>query len=130
MRTLRYTIIFFFFFALKAGAQQPPAGGPPQPPPIEERMKRTNEMLQREIAPTATQKTSIDKIYRDFFAKEDKLRKENPPPAQPGPPPAKVKEAMDKLVKERDEKVKKLLTADQYKKYTEAIKKLMPRPPR
>ena len=40
-----------------------------------------------------------------------------------------MKEAMDKLVKERDEKIKKVLTASQYEKYKEAAAKLRPPKP-
>ena len=76
---------------------------PPQPPSIEERLKKTNEVLQSDVKPTAAQKTAIESIFKTFFTAADKLRKDNPPP----PPDPKVKEAMDRLVKERDESIKK-----------------------
>ena len=67
-------------------------------------------------------------MYKTFFTAADKLRIDNPPPPPP-PPDPKVKEAMDKLVKERDENVKKILTAPQYEKYKKAVKKLQsPKP--
>lgn len=112
----------FVLFALVTHAQQPPA--PPKPPSVEERLKRTNEVLQKEVQPTTVQKAAIETAYKKFFADADKLRKDNPPP--PPPPNPKMKEAMDKLVKERDEKVKKVLTAAQFEKYKEAAKKLQP----
>jgi hypothetical protein len=102
---------------------QPPQ--PPKPVNIEDRLKRTNEVLQQEVQPTAAQKTDIESAFKTFFAAADKLRKDNPPP----PPDPKVKEAMDKLVKERDESIKKILTEAQYKNYKEAIKKLHPPKP-
>jgi hypothetical protein len=40
-----------------------------------------------------------------------------------------VKEAMDKLVKDRDDKIKSILSDDQFKKFKEAEKKLHPPPP-
>jgi len=98
---------------------------PPIPPSIEERLKKTNEVIQKEVQPTAAQKAAIEAAFKTFFTNADKLRKENPPPPPP-PPDPKVKEAMDKLVKERDESVKKVLTAAQYEKYKEAAKKLHP----
>ncbi len=110
------------FFALVVKGQ------PPKPPSIEERLKRTNEVLQQEVQPNAAQKTAIETAFKKFFTDADKLRKDNPPPPPP-PPDPKVKEAMDKLVKERDEAVKKILTAAQYEKYKAAAKKLQPPKP-
>lgn len=105
---------------------QPPQ--PPKPPSIDERIKKTNEVLQKEVQLTTAQKTAIEKAFRDFFTAADKVKKDNPPPPPP-PPDPKVKEAMDKLVKERDQNVKKVLTDDQYSKYKEAVKKLHPPKP-
>lgn len=105
---------------------QPPQ--PPKPPGIEERIKKTNEMLQQELQPTAVQKTAIESAFKTFFIAEDKLRKDNPPPPPP-PQDPKVKEAMDKLVKDRDESIKKILTSAQYEKYKEAAKKMHPPKP-
>lgn len=105
---------------------QPPQ--PPKPPSIEERIKKTNEMLQQELQPTAVQKTALESAFKTFFIAEDKLRKDNPPPPPP-PQDPKVKEAMDKLVKDRDESIKKILTVSQYEKYKEAAKKMHPPKP-
>jgi hypothetical protein len=110
-------------FAIKAQPQQPP-----KPPSMEERLKKTNELIQQDVQPTASQKTAIAQAYKQFFTAADQLRKDNPPPPPP-PPDPKVKEAMDKLVKERDEQVKKVLTDAQYQKYKETAKKLQPPPP-
>ena len=98
---------------------------PPRPPSIEERLKRTNEMIQQEVQPTPAQQNNITAIFKTFFLAEEKLRKDNPPP----PPDPKVKDAMDKLLKERDDNIKKILTADQYKKYLVVEKKLHPPKP-
>jgi periplasmic protein CpxP/Spy len=110
----------FVLFVIVTKAQQPPG-----PPTIEERLKRTNEVIQKEVQPTAAQKTAIESAFKNFFTAADKLRKDNPPPPPP-PPDPKVKEAMDKIEKERDDKIKQVLTAEQYKKYKEAEKKLHP----
>ncbi len=115
----------FLLFAISIKAQPPQ---PPKPPTVEERLKRTNEVIQKDVQPSTTQKAAIESAFKKFFAAEDKLRKDNPPPPPP-PPDPKVKEAMDKLVKERDEAVKKVLTDAQYQKYKEATKKLHPPKP-
>ncbi len=111
--------LILFVIVTKA---QPPQ--PPKPPGIEERIKRTNEVLQQEVQPTTIQKADIESAFKTFLIAEDKLRKDNPPPPDP-----KVKEAMDKLVKDRDESIKKILTSSQYEKYKEATKKLHPPKP-
>ena len=77
-------------------------------------------MLQQEVQPTTVQKTAMESAFKTFFIAEDKLRKDNPPPPPQDP---KEKEAMDKLVKDRDERIKKILTASQYEKYKEAALK-------
>ena len=115
-------ITSFILFALVTRAQ------PPKPPSVEERLNHTRELLKQEIKPNATQQAAIDVAFKKFFIAADQLRKDNPPPPPP-PPDPKVKEAMDKLVKDRDESIKKVLTEDQYKKYKEAAKKLQPPKP-
>lgn len=110
-------------FVIVTKAQQPPP-----PPSLEERLKRATDIIQNEVKPTAAQKSAIENAFKAFLTAADKLRKDNPPPPPP-PPDPKVKEAMDKLVKERDEAIKKILTADQYEKYKEAAKKLHPPKP-
>jgi hypothetical protein len=118
----QFIIAWLLLFAINIKAQ------PPKPPSVEERLKRTNEVIQKDVQPTTAQKTAIESAFKKFFDAEDKLRKDNPPPPPP-PPDPKVKEAMDKLVKERDEAVKKVLTDAQYQKYKEAAKKLQPPKP-
>jgi len=102
------------------------------PPSPEERLKHTSEVIQKEVNPAADQLKKIEAVYKTFFEAMDKVKKENPPPPPlppPPPPPPAVKEQMDKLVKERDEAVKKILTEDQFKKYMEAQKKMHPPKP-
>jgi Spy/CpxP family protein refolding chaperone len=109
-------------FALAVHAQQP---APPRQPGMEERLKRTNEIMEKEVQPTAAQQASIESVFKTFFVAADKVRKDNPPP----PPDPKVKAAMDKLAAERDESIKKILTEAQFKKYVEAEKKMRPPKP-
>lgn len=112
-------------FALAVNAQQPV---PPGQPSLEERLKRTNAILKKDVQPTNTQQAAIESVFKTFFAAADKLRKDNPPPPPPSPDP-KVKAAMDKLAAERDANIKKILTEAQFKKYVEAEKKMRPPKP-
>lgn len=116
----RMVTILFLFFTTAAVAQQPP-----KPPTIEERLKKTGELLKKEAQLNAAQEKQVQSIFRDFFTAADQLHKENPPPPPP-PRDARVKEQLDKLLKERDQKVQRVLTATQFSKYQEAIKKLHP----
>ncbi len=98
---------------------------PPGPPTLEERLKRTNEMLVKEVQPSKAQQTAIETVFKSFFNEEDKLRKDNPPPPPP-PVDPKAKAAMDKLVSDRDERIKKILTQAQYTRYMEVAKNMHP----
>ncbi len=109
-----------FVITIKAQSPQPL-----KPPGVEERLKRTNEVLQQVVQPETSQKTAMEQAFKIFFTAEDKLKKNNPPPPPP-PTDAKVKEAMDKLVNERDESIKRILTEAQFQKYQLAVKKLQP----
>lgn len=105
---------------------------PPKPPTVQERLTRLHEHMQLQVKPTPAQQTTIDQAFTSFFAGADKLRKDNPPPAdnnarQAGPP-AKVFAAMQQLEAARDEKIKKVLTAKQFEAYKTAAAAL--RPPR
>jgi hypothetical protein len=106
-------------------AKPQPPGTPHKPPTAEERLKHTSELLQKEVVLTAAQKAAVEAAFKNFFTAADKVRKDNPPPPPP-PPDPKVKAAMDKLVAERDESIKKILSAAQYEKYKEAMKKMHP----
>ena len=82
-----------------------------QPPTMEDKLKHTNEFFQKEVGiPTAKQQ-QVAEVFKTFFTEEDKVRKENPPPKPPPPPSAKVKASMDKLIAERDARLKKILSA-------------------
>ncbi len=122
MRKILFVPVLILF-VIVARTQQPPP-----PPGIEEKMKKTRELLDKEVQPDAQQKVKIETVYRKFFAAEEKLHKQQPPVQgePPSPPGTKTKEAMDKLVKERDESVKKILNDKQYEKYKAAVKKLRP----
>ena len=94
---------------------------PPRPPGIEERLKRTKELLMPELKLTNAQIPVFEKAFKQFFIQADKLMEDNPPPPSP-----KVKLALDNLIKERDNKVKISLSDDQFKKYSLIVNKLHP----
>jgi len=88
-----------------------------KPPTVEERLKHLKEVMVKDASLNEEKQQKIAEVYKQFFIKADKL---NPPP----PPPNK--EEMDKLVKERDDAVAKILNAEEFKRYKEAEKKLRP----
>jgi len=118
-------IAALMLFCSFANAQEPSRGH--EPPSIEERLKRTKEVMQKDLQLSAAQLKTMESAFKTFFLAADKIRKDNPSP-QPPPMDTKVKEQMDKLAKQRDESVKKILTAEQFKKYKEVELKM--RPPR
>ena len=108
-------------------AQPPQPGGPGKPPSPEERVKHVSEKMEKELKLTAAQKDKLAAAYKDFFAEIEKQKnkdgKQQPPPP---PPPPVSKEVADKLSKVRDEKIKSVLSADQFKKYAEIEKTMRP----
>ena len=94
---------------------------PPKPPGMEERLQKTKQLLMPELKLTNAQIAVFEKAFKQFFIHADKLREDNPPPPSP-----KVKLALENLIKERDEKVKTSLSAEQYKKYILVVSKLHP----
>ncbi|HLO83100.1 MAG TPA: hypothetical protein VK166_19190 [Chitinophagaceae bacterium] len=100
----------------------------PGPPSMEERMKRTMEIMQKEVQPSEKQAKDMEAAFKTFYTEAEKLRGDGPPPA-PGQMDPKRKEAIDKLAKQRDESIKQTLTADQYKKYEETVANMRQRRP-
>lgn len=96
----------------------------PLPSP-EEHLKRSQEMLQKELQLNSDQQQKVEQAFKEFMTAAEKLHKENPPPPPP-PMDPKVKDALDKLAAERDAKIKMALTEEQYKKYLEVEKKMRP----
>jgi hypothetical protein len=94
-------------------------------PSMEEHLKRSQEMLQKELQMNSDQQKKVEQAFKDFIAEAEKLHKEYPPPPPP-PMDPKTKAALDKLEQERDAKVKMALTAEQYQKYIEVAKKMHP----
>ncbi|MES2773362.1 MAG: hypothetical protein V4722_04215 [Bacteroidota bacterium] len=112
--------------SLSSGLLQAQPPGPPKPPSAEERLKHVTEKMEKDLQLTKAQKDKLAAAFKIFFADMDKLRSSEKPPPPPPPPPPANKEAADKLIKERDSKIKQALTEDQFKKYLELEKQLRP----
>ncbi len=92
--------------------------GPKKPPTVEERLKRLKEVMVKDASLSSEKQQKVAEVFKQFFVKADKIA--------PPPPPPPNKEEMEKLIKERDEAVAKILTPEEFKKYKEAEKKLRP----
>lgn len=127
-RLFRFIGVFLFLIgSILAMAQQQ---GPPKTPDPDERLKHVSETLNKELSLTETQKEKVKAAYKQFFINMEKLREKNthssvPPPPPPPPPPGK-KEDIDKLAKARDEQIRSVLNAAQYKKYLDLEKTMRP----
>ncbi len=117
-----YLFTSLLLSAYTVSAQQgPPPGSPPS---REARLKQISGRLEKDLALKPEQKQKITDAYGKFFDGMEKLRGGQPMP--PPPPPPGKREDVDKLVKARDESVKKVLTDAQFKKYQEIEKTMRP----
>jgi len=99
---------------LKSLAPPPDAGnqGRPNPPSAEERMKTTEAKVIKPLGLNASQNEVVTKAYKDFYTDVDAIAKTQG--NQQGPPD---KSKVEPLRQKRDDRIKQVLTADQYKKY-------------
>jgi len=116
--------LFSFALSLITSAFVLVQAQPPKPPSMEARLKRLTNRVDKELALNATQKQQLIVAYQSFFVAIDDLHaKQSPPP----PPPPANKVAVDKLVAARDEKIKAVLSAEQFSKYISVEKELRPK---
>ncbi|MEI6173630.1 MAG: hypothetical protein WCR01_07735 [Bacteroidota bacterium] len=101
--------------------KSPDNNGKKNPPSAEERMKTVQEKIIKPLALNTTQNEVVAKAYTDFFAAMESLKKTQ---ANPQLPVEKSK--VEPLQKARDEKISKVLTKDQFAKYTELEKASRP----
>ena len=99
---------------LKSLAPPPDAGnqGKQNPPSSEERMKNTEANVIKPLGLNASQNEAVTKAYKEFFADTEALMKTQ---GNASGPPEKSK--VEPLRQKRDDKIKQVLTADQFKKY-------------
>jgi hypothetical protein len=116
----KVNFLFLLFLCAFCKAQERPPH-----PTIEDHLKRSQEMLQKELQMNADQQQKVEQAFKTFLIQAEKIHSENPPPPPP-PMDPKVKEALDKLASERDALVKQALTSEQYQKYIELEKRMRP----
>ena len=99
---------------------------------VEERVKTIHEKMDSAFKPGAEKLTEIDTIFTTFYKAQDKLREELMSGGE-RPDPQVMREKMLPMITERDDKLKKVLTEEQFKKWKEEIEPSMRRqggPPR
>jgi hypothetical protein len=78
---------------------------------VDEKVKKTMSQLTPQLALDNDQQAKMQAIYTDYYTAKEKLYEGLQPGAQPD------KAQKEKLVNERDEKIKAVLNQDQYKKF-------------
>ncbi len=105
--------------AFTTNAQMPGA-----PPSNEERLKRTKEILSKELQLNAAQINKTVEAFTNFFKNVDQLVKGTPPP-----PNASQINQIEKFEKVRDQQVISFLNENQIKRYKEIVLKMIPPKP-
>jgi hypothetical protein len=106
--------ILFALFMLFAGVATVNAQGPPRRT-VEERVKMTMEKVTPALVLDKTQESRTDSVFTDYYKAMDKIRES----MQPGTPPDRS--VFEKASNERDEKLKAIFTADQFKKFKDEV---------
>jgi hypothetical protein len=107
MKTIK-TMLMFCGIALSLSTMA--QDGPRQPMPVPDRVARTIERLKPELNLTEPQVKDLNPVYTEFYTEMDKLRAAGQPPSP---------EARQKLTDDRDVKLKKILSEEQFKKLKE-----------
>jgi len=108
--------ILFVLIMLFAGTAVVNAQGQgPQRRTVEERVKMTMEKVTPALALDKTQESRTDSVFTDYYKAMDKIRES----MQPGTPPDRS--VFEKAMADRDEKLKAVFTADQFKKWKDEV---------
>lgn len=91
---------------------------------VEERVKMVHDKIDSAFKPAAEKLTAIDAAFTDFYKAQDKMREEMMSGGE-RPDMQAMRAKMEPITNERDEKLKKALTEDQYKKWKEEIEPSM-----
>lgn len=121
----KHFLVFAIAFSMSSALIQAQPPNPPKPRGAEERLKHVSEKMEKDLQLNASQKEKLSAAFKTFFAEMDKLRSKEPPPPPPPPPPAD-RPAAEKLIKERDSKIKQVLTEEQFKKFLELDRQMRP----
>ena len=90
----------------------------------EDRLKTIQEKVIKPLALTSTQNEAVTKAFTEFYAGMESMKK-----AQSNQQGPLEKSKVEPLEKARDEKIRKVLSNDQYKKYQELEKASRPQKP-
>ncbi len=114
-RKLLVLVLSLFVFAIAANAQ----GQGQQRRTVEERVKAVDEKFV-DFKLDKDKSAQVDTIFTHYYKATDKLREEMM--AAGGQPDfQQMREKMTPLVTDRDDKLKKVLTEDQFKKWKDEI---------
>lgn len=118
--------ILFVALILMLGtlATQAQGGGGFQRRTVEERVKMIHDKMDSAFKPAADKLKEIDEAFTVYYKAQDKLREEMMSGGE-RPDPQVMREKMQPLTDERDGKLKKILTEEQYKKWKEEIEPSM-----
>ncbi|HYE54791.1 MAG TPA: hypothetical protein VD996_08115 [Chitinophagaceae bacterium] len=106
--------IVFVLVMLFAGIFAANAQGP-QRRTVEERVKSAMEKVTPALALDKSQEAQTDSVFTEYYKAMDKLRES----MQPGTPPDRS--LFEKVATDRDEKLKKIFSADQFKKWKDEV---------
>lgn len=109
----------FLCMLMLAGVLSAAAQGGMQRRTPEERTKRVVDTLITVLKLDQGQQTQAQSAFMDYYKESDKLREA----MQAGTPPDRTQ--FEKLMTDRDEKLKKFLSEDQFKKFKDDIEPVM-----
>ena len=114
-------LLFFFLAITVAGiTSKAQDRGGFQRRTVEERVKIVHDKIDSAFKPSADNLKAVDAAFTDYYKAQDKLREEMMSGGE-RPDMQAMRAKMEPLVAERDEKLKKALSEDQYKKWKEEI---------
>ena len=111
--------VLFMLFAATAVVNAQGNGQGPQRRTVEERVKMAMEKVTPALSLDKTQETRTDSVFTEYYRAMDKIRES----MQPGTPPDRS--VFEKAMTDRDEKLKVIFTADQFKKFKDEVEPSM-----
>ncbi|HEY0679256.1 MAG TPA: hypothetical protein VGD17_13285 [Chitinophagaceae bacterium] len=107
--------IIFILFLIFTGAAVVNAQDGPQRRTVEERVKAAIEKVTPALALDKAQEQQVDSVFTDYYKAMDKFRES----MQPGTRPDRSE--FEKFATARDEKLKKILSPEQFKKFKDEV---------
>lgn len=118
----KFLVVAFMLFGFVAANAQ--GGGGFQQRTVEERVKTVHDKLDSAFKPGDAKLKEIDGIFTAYYKAQDKLREEI---MSSGTRPSReeMQAKMQPAITERDDKLKKVLGEDQFKKWKDEIEPSM-----